>query len=211
VAGVFCFENEHGEREKDQEDTCNIHRQQMHCVQCEHKADSTHHARGDHSGMRELRVEAEHADDQQKEKHVGRDDARKEFLAGGELELHANRVGKRQLHFSSVKTRDFAAVQVTEEIVFRIHDKIDHFPVEGLFLGEGLGVGDGGFRERGIATALFGEAAEKSSGVVGDFFSQGIVDRDRVSTDSNQRRGGSGMRAWSHCGDVGREQDEEAG
>ena len=55
-----------------------VHRQHVHREQRQHQRDSADHARRKHSRMRELGVQAEHADNQQNEENVRLHDARRE-------------------------------------------------------------------------------------------------------------------------------------
>src|SRR6266404_7933464 len=161
--------------------------------------------------MREFGVEAQDAEDQKNKEDVRLDDARKKFLARREFKGHANWVCQRELHLRAIETGDFAAVKLAEQVVFGISDDIDELAVERLFFGESLGIRNGGLRELRVAAALLGEAAQKSLRVVHDFASKSFVDCDRITADSNNRRGCAGVRARPHGGDIGGKQNEKAG
>ncbi len=106
------------------------------------------------------------------------------FWRPEKLELDTGGIGERELDFGAVEARDFAAVELAQQVVFGRRNEIDQFAVESFFFGEGFGVGDGGFRERGIAAALVGEAAKKSHGVVVDFLAHGFVDGHGVAANN---------------------------
>ena len=75
---------------------------------------------------------------------------------------------------------------------------------------EGLAFGDGGFRQRRIAAALIGVAAQESGGVVENLVLQRFVHADRDAAHGKQRRSRAGMRARRHGGNVGGKQDEKS-
>ena len=161
--------------------------------------------------MREFGVKAENTDDQQKEKHVWRNDARKKFLPRGEFEVGACWIRQRERDLRAVEARDFAPIELAQQVVFGSCDDVDHFAVERFFFGEGFGVGDGGGGESWIAIALVGVAAEESERVVVDFLAHRFVDGHRIAADDHDRRSGACVRAGRHRGDVGGKQDVEAG
>ena len=105
--------------------------------------------------------------------------------------------------------KDTAACAVAQQVVGGGRDEINELAVEGFFVCKRLGVGDGSFRQRGVAPALFRVAAQESQGIVENFPLHGFVNLQLKPTDGNDRRSGSGVRARSHSGDVRGEKNEE--
>ena len=199
----FRFENKHPQRQQDQKNPRDIYRKDLHRVEREDETNATRDAGRDHAGMRELGVEAEDADDEKKEKHVGRDDAREEFLARREFEIGARWIRQRKRDFRAVEAGDFAAVELAQQVVFGRRNDVDHFGVERFLFGEGFGVGDGGGGENRIAVALVGVAAKEGERVVVDFLAHRFVDGHGVAADDHHGRSCASVRAGGHRGDVG--------
>src|SRR5262249_55874002 len=117
MAGELRLQYEERDSEQYQKHTGEIHRQQLHGIQSEQRADSANHAGSDYSGMGKFGVQAENANDQQDEEYVGLNDSGEEFLPPGQFKLRQGVVVQGQLCRFSVEARDFAAVQGMQEFV----------------------------------------------------------------------------------------------
>ncbi len=84
----------------------------MHRIEGQQGADTADDSRRNHAGMSELRVEAEHADDQKHEKDVRLDDAREEFLPAGQFKGREPGVCKRKFRLAAVETRNLPAIEL---------------------------------------------------------------------------------------------------
>ena len=146
MARRFRFQNEKRERQRDQEQSRQIHRQKMHVVERQDQTDSADHAWRDDSRMRELRVQAEHAENQQHKENIRLDNARQKFLPRREFKGRAHRVFQRQGHFGAVKSCDGPAVQLVYQVLGRIRDQVDHLAVQRFRFCEGFALGDGFLR-----------------------------------------------------------------
>src|SRR5215471_5229178 len=175
MAGELRLQNEERDSEQYQKHTGEIHRQQLHGIQSEQRADSANHAGSDYSGMSKFGVQAENANDQQDEEYVGLNDSGEEFLPPGQFKLRQGVVVQGQLCRFSVEARDFAAVQGMQEFVSVGHDHIDQVGVQRLFCGECPRLSDGGLRKFGIAAAFFGETTQEGSGIVVQFAAENFV------------------------------------
>ena len=107
----------------------------------------------------------------------------------------------------SIPARDFAAIQLLEELLLIGRDQLDQLVVQGFFFREGLGVADGLFRQLAIAAAACGHAAEQCGGVILHFFSHGLFHL----LSEQYGRGSAGVGAGRHGGDIaGFEQKESS-
>src|SRR5438270_698069 len=68
------FQNEKRQRQRDEEQPGEIHREKMHVVQRQDQADSSDYAGRNNSGMRELRVQTERTENQQEKENIRLDD-----------------------------------------------------------------------------------------------------------------------------------------
>ncbi len=195
----------------DQQQAREIDGQHVHREEREHKSDGAEHARREHAGMREFRVEPEDADNQKDEKDVWLHDAREEFFARGHFARDDDRMRESELRLGAVEARDGAAVELREQIFGRGGDEIDELAVERFFFAEGFGVGDGGGGEFGVASALADVAAQVGGGIVDDFFAQRVVNLHGLAADFHDRRSGAGFRAGRHGGDIRGKQNEKSG
>src|SRR5277367_5408858 len=179
----------------------------MHGIKREDQADAADYTGSDYAWMRKFGVKTEHAHNQEYEENIRLNDARQEFFARRELERGLHWIVQCQRDFAAVKARDGTAVKLTQEIVDGIDEEIDHFSVQGFFVGEGFGFGDGGFGQGGIAAALFRKAAKKGHGVLIYFFAKDFVELRGDAADDHNGRRRAGVGTRSHGGDIGGEQN----
>src|SRR6266404_3205235 len=85
VTGHFCFQDEKHQRQDNQEEPCEIHRQEIKRVQCQDQTNPADHTGQDDSGMSEFGVEAQYSENQQNENDIRLHDPRKKFLPRGEF------------------------------------------------------------------------------------------------------------------------------
>src|SRR5260370_31891242 len=129
----------------------------LHGLQREIQANAADEAWSDHSGMRELSVEAKNSKNQQHKENIGLDNAGKKFLAGRKFKRRARRIFQGELSLGAVKSLDRAAVQLPYQFIRRIHDQIDHFPVQGFLLRLSAAFRDRLLRQRRLASASLRE------------------------------------------------------
>ena len=142
--------------------------------------------------MRELGVQAEHANQQQDEKRVGLDDACEKALSRGHRQSGDLRTRQRELGRPPAKTRDRAAVQFSEQRLAGVGDQIAQSAIHGFPFGERLRISDGGFGQRDVAAAALGIAAQVGGGVVELLFER-VVNGHQVTADAQQRGRGAGV------------------
>src|SRR5215467_6688615 len=106
----------------------------MHSVKGQDDADAADHAGGNHSRMRKLRIEAQHANNEQYEENVRLHNAGEEFLARRELEGFAVRLAQNELRLAAVEPCNFAAVQLAQKVIRRTSNEVDELAVERFFL-----------------------------------------------------------------------------
>src|SRR5436190_1812069 len=130
---------------------------------------------------------------------------RKECLARRKFGGRTCRIFQRQRHVRAVESRDGSAVQLPNQLVSRVHDQIDHLRVQRFFFGKRPGFRDRLFRKLGVAFALYRKTSQKRHGVLIDFPPKYLIDLLGKSTDCDDGRSRTRMRAGSHRGDVGRQ------
>src|SRR5260370_21981941 len=151
----------------------------LHGLQREIQANAADEAWSDHTGLRELSVDAKNSKNQQHKANFGRDNAGKKFLAGRKFKRRARRIFQGELSLGAVKSLDRAAVQLPYQFIRRIHDQIDHFPVQGFLLRVSAAFRDGLLRQRRVASASLRETPQERRGIVIDLLSECV---DRKST-----------------------------
>ena len=124
--------------------------------------DSANHARREHARMRELRVEPQHADNQQNEENVRLHDAREKLLAAGHFTTCTiTGCESASCMVDAIEARDRAAIELRdsncsgEEAI-----NIDQLAVERFLLAERFRVGHRRRRQLHIASALAHVAAQ---------------------------------------------------
>ena len=80
MAWHFRFKHEKRQRQRNQEQTREIHGKEIQRIQCEDEADATDHPRRDHPRMRKFGVKPKDTENQQDEDDIRLDNARKKFL-----------------------------------------------------------------------------------------------------------------------------------
>src|SRR4029077_7842352 len=157
----FRLQNKQPQGQQDEEHSRDVDGEKLHRVEGQHGTDTADDPRRNHARVGELRVEAEHTDNQKHEKDIGFDDAREEFLPAGQFEGSARSVRQGKFRLTAIETRNLAAIELSYEVVDPGGDEVDHLAVQGLFVGERFGFGDRGLRQRWVAPALFRVTAQE--------------------------------------------------
>src|SRR5260370_6141488 len=138
--------------------------------------------------MRELCVNTKNTENQQHKENIGLDNARKKLLPGGKFKRFARRILQRELHLGAFESLDRPTVQLPNELVGRIDDQIDHFPVQGFLFRVSAAFRDGLLRQRRVAPASLRETPQKSRGIRVDLLSKCIINlHGQKTTDGHDR------------------------
>src|SRR5262250_915237 len=106
MRGILRFENEQRNRKNNQQKSRQIHGQHVHSEQRQYQRDSTDYAGSEKPRMREFRVQSQHSDDEQNEKHIRLHDTREKLLARRHFFHDEDRICQRKLRARPIEASD---------------------------------------------------------------------------------------------------------
>ena len=125
------IDDEKRDRQADQRQPGNVHRQRRRHEQQQDHRDGADHAWQDRTGAAQFADDAVHGDEEEQEHHLGPPDQLKHALARGHRDLHDFRVGSLECPAAGG-----APVELLQQVRDVVRDEIDDIRLEGL-LGRG--------------------------------------------------------------------------
>jgi hypothetical protein len=153
VRWEFRFEHEQTYCQRQQHQSGEVYRQQMHRVQGQNQRDPANYARREQTGMGKFGVQPQNADDQQNEKHIGLYQPGKKSLPRRHFKILNTGLRQFECYPGAIKPGDGAAVELLQQRSGRWRHHVDQLAVESFLLAEGLRVGHRGGRQVHVPSA----------------------------------------------------------
>ena len=206
VARHLDLGDEEDQRQQDQADAGQVHRQYRQGIEAEDERNPADDARKHRARVGELEVDAEKADAHQQISDVGMHERRQQALQARHLDVGDPRPAQGECALAPrlVPGTSFEGHQELCEV--RRHD-LDESLGEGLLIGERAALDHGLFRQRDVAAMATGESPDRRRRVLLHLRPHDPLDRLALPAD---RVGGAGVGARRHGGEIGRHQEEEA-